>query len=135
LVQQLAEANATEARRIVPALHKFMSLLHSMLEDGLTLDPGDQFDPQWGRSRNHDMLITLQWLYEKHPEKKSHVLLGTMYHLDDQAYDWAYWFSEGTFPKKDYESYPARWKNQHFPFAHGVNAGQGRFGPILDRDR
>ena len=80
------------------------------------------------------MIITLQWLYEKHPANNSQVLLDNMHSLHEEAYDWQHWFSEGVFPKKPRNELPWDWVERHFPFEHGVNAAQGlKAGAVMRR--
>ncbi|KAI9759486.1 MAG: hypothetical protein M4579_002326 [Chaenotheca gracillima] len=134
---QLAEANATESARVVPALHKFMTLMHSMLADnyaGYTPHDGDVFDASWGQVRSHDMIITLQWLYENHPENNSQVLLDNMNYINEKAYDWAYWFSNDVFITADLDTVPIDLTTRMFPYEHGVSAGQGlKAGAVVRR--
>lgn len=51
---QMVEANASLATRVVPALHKFVSLANTMLHNGEGLE-------QWTNTRWEDFVITLQW--------------------------------------------------------------------------
>ena len=135
---QLVEAEPLLGEtEILPAMHRFVRLMYSMLQDhhqGFVWKPGDLFDEQWGRSRAADMVLTLQWLYEKHPmdnEKELHYCMVQMYEM---AYDWSYWFREDHFLKDDLDSYPEELTNSLFPYVHGVNAGQGlKWGAVMRR--
>jgi hypothetical protein len=122
---------------ILPAMHRFVRLMYSMLQDhhqGYVWKPGDLFDEQWGRSRAADMILALQWLYEKHPmgnEKEIYFCMKEMY---DMSYDWSYWFSEEHFIKGDLDTYPDDLTRSLFPYVHGVNAGQGlKWGAVIRR--
>lgn len=135
---QLVEAEPELGKtKILPAMHRFVDLMHEMLSNehqGYVSKPGDQFDEQWGRSRAADMVLALQWLYEKHPmgnEKKIH---PCMVHLYEKAYDWSYWFSEENFLKDDLDTYPSEVTDKFFPYVHGVNAGQGlKWAAVMQR--
>src|SRR5277367_4157578 len=64
-----AEPKMTLTGTIIQAMHRFIDLMHDMLSNkhqGFVWKPGDLFDEQWGRSRAADMIVALQWLYEKH---------------------------------------------------------------------
>ena len=51
---QMVEYNPSLADRVVPALHKFVSLANTMLHDGEGLEI-------WANTRWEDFVITLQW--------------------------------------------------------------------------
>ncbi|KIW64641.1 hypothetical protein PV04_09564 [Phialophora macrospora] len=135
---QLVEAEPELGKAmILPALHRFVRLMYSMLQNhhqGYVWKPGDLFDEQWGRSRAADMVLALQWLYEKHPmgnEKRIHYCMVQMYEL---AYDWSYWFDEDRYLKADLDLYPEELTKSLFPYVHGVNAGQGlKWGAVMRR--
>lgn len=125
---QLVEADPSQASTIIPAMHKFFSLMHSMLANNYTgyiTHPGDVFDSQWGRARFQDMMITLQWMYENHPENNTQILLDNMKYLNDKAFDWAAWYSPDMYIKQDLDTVSLDITESNFPFEHGVNAGQG----------
>ena len=129
---QLVEADPSQAKVLVPAMHKFVGLMHSMLADnytGYVFHSGDNFDALWGRAREQDMIISLQWLLEKYPEGNSQILWESMELLLEQAYDWAYWYSEGVFIKVDLNTVPADLTKSLYQFEHGVNAAQGKLYP------
>ena len=90
----LAEADPTWEAKIVPALHKFNILMNTKLKDNYTYywyHEGDilsEGDTPWGRVRNQDMVITLQWLYEHHPGNQSGILLENMKMLHDGGLNW-----------------------------------------------
>ncbi len=128
--------------RVLDALEKFMRLMHNMLKDGYRgyiYHEGDElseFDFTWGRVRIADMMITLQWMYEKHPRSVGRLLLEIMQYLIYGAIDWAYWFSEEVFIKQDLNTLPENVGvgSPLFPYVHAVNAGQGlKTGAVLRR--
>lgn len=124
----LVEADPSQADKVIPAMHKFFGLMHNMLADNYTgyiFHQGDVSDPLWGRARDHDMIISLQWMYEHYPGNNSQILLDNMKYLNDKAYDWAEWFSPGKYITADLDTVPIDIKTDSFPFEHGVNAGQG----------
>ena len=118
---QLVEAEPSRAAKIVPAMHRFVQLMHSMLIEKVG------FDQIWGRVRFQDMLISLQWLYENYPEANQEVLLETMYLLKARGLDWSSYWTEGSFIYKDLDTvkHPITDRSPLFPFTHGVNAAQG----------
>ena len=133
---QLAEAETRLESAIVASLHRFIDLMHEMLSDGhqgYVWKPGDLFDEQWGRSRAADMIIALQWLYEKHPHENAEKIHDCMIYMYEMAYDWSYWFSEDVFLKDDLDLFPVEVTNSFFPYVHVVNAAQGLKSPAVMR--
>ena len=127
---QLVEAEPTRGPKIIPAMYKFISLMHSMLIDHIG------FDEIWGRVRFPDMIISLQWLYEFYPEGNEQLLLETMYLLRFQGYDWpGFWTNESfLFDDLDTIQPPITAQSPLFPFTHGVNAAQGlKAGAVVYR--
>ena len=51
---QMVEADPSLTDRVVPALHKFVSLANTMLHNGEGLE-------DWARTRWEDFVMTLQW--------------------------------------------------------------------------
>ncbi|KAI9837340.1 MAG: hypothetical protein M1819_000414 [Sarea resinae] len=133
----LVEADPTQVKTLVPAMHRFVELMHSMLANnytGYVNQPGDVFDAQWGQARAHDMIISLQWMYENYPMNNSQLLLENMKYLNDKAYDWAWWFSPDVYIKQDLDTVNTTITTDEFPFEHGVNAGQGlKAGAVIRR--
>ncbi len=130
-----AEPELGEAM-ILPAMHRFVRLMYSMLQNhhqGFVWRPGDLFDEQWGRSRAADMVLVLQWLYEKHPMGNEDLIHYCMVEMYEMAYDWSYWFHEDHFIKGDLDLYPEELTRSLFPYVHGVNAGQGLKWPAVMR--
>jgi Beta-L-arabinofuranosidase, GH127 len=131
------EPSMTHPGTIVPAMHRFVNLMHSMLSNdyqGYVSHPGDEFDEQWGRSRAADMVLALQWLYEKYPEDNKRNISECMRLLYEQAYDWSYWFGEEDYIKSDLDTLPGELTNSFFPYIHVVNAGQGlKSGAVFRR--
>ncbi|KAK2767371.1 hypothetical protein FQN53_006457 [Emmonsiellopsis sp. PD_33] len=136
---QLAEPQAgTEmADKIIGAMYKFVDLMHSMLSDdlqGLVAKEGDKFNEQWGRSRAADMILVLQWLYEKHPRDDGSKLLDCMNFFKEGAFDWSWWFSEENYIKVDLDTIPSEITEKLYHFEHVVNAGQGlKSGAVIRR--
>lgn len=132
---QLAEANATWEQPIVNALHRFTTLMHSMLADNYTgyiYHEGDQLDEgdfQWGRVRSQDMMITLQWLYEKHPGNQSQVLFDNMNFLHNGSLAWEDWYDNAAYfgqgIENDLYTVSDNITVPNYPYEHGVNVGQG----------
>ena len=132
-----AEQGTTQAGTIVTAMHRFINLMHSMLSNdyqGYVWHPGDTFDEQWGRSRVADMVLALQWLYEKYPEGNERNISACMRRFYEQAYDWSYWYSREDYIKPDLDTLPVELTNSLFPYIHVVNAGQGlKSGAVFRR--
>jgi Beta-L-arabinofuranosidase, GH127 len=129
-LMQLAEAESkmTHPGTIVPAMHRFVNLMQSMLSNGYqgyVWHPGDEFDEQWGRSRAADMVLALQWLYEKYPAGNARNISDCMIFIYKQAYDWSYWFRQEDYIKADLDTLPVGLTTSLFPFIHVVNAAQG----------
>ena len=134
---QLAEAEPKLTRKIVKSMHRFVDLMHEMLSNGhqgYVWRPGDLFDEQWGRSRAADMIIALQWMYEKHPHENHKKLHDCMIWMYEMAYDWSYWFNDDSLLKNNFDEIGEDLANSLFPYIHGVNAGQGlKSGAVMRR--
>lgn len=105
-------------------------------------------DDLWGRARFQDMLyvqianvelpgdslitkrISLQWLYEHHPQNNGQILLDNMKMLTDAGYDWAYWYLDAFIKDNLYNVSPDI-VDLYYHFEHGVNAGQGIYVSLL----
>ena len=132
----LAEANSSWTAPVVDHLHTFMKLMNTMLADNYTgyiYHDGDQMgsgDFQWGQVRSQDMLLTLQWLYEKHPGNQGALLLENMKYMHNKAYNWEAWYNEGAYfgqgMEKNLDDLNVNLTNANYPYEHGVNVGQGR---------
>jgi hypothetical protein len=99
-------------------MYKFFRLMRSMLLDDYS---GYIF---WGKARGHDMMISLQWVYENYPGNDTQLLLDNMRLLHEAAYDWSYYFREDVFPMQDLETLPV--DGNLGPFEHVVNLAQGK---------
>lgn len=129
---QLAEAEPTMTDKIVTGLQNFAVLMNSMLKNNYTGYLGTD-DDLWGRARFQDMIITLQWLYEKYPQNNSQILLENMNLLLDGGYDWATWYLDD-FITGDVNDVSTIISNEYFQFEHGVNAGQAlKSGAVIRR--
>ncbi|TQV96667.1 DUF1680 domain-containing protein [Cordyceps javanica] len=117
---QLAEADKKWEQRIVTALHKFFQLGNKMLHNnsqGFTRCASD-VDCSWGEVRVADMIITIQWLLENHPENNESQLWDTMGLFYDQTkYKWDTWYDPATYRKVVDPS-----DGSITPYIHGVNA-------------
>lgn len=132
----LAEANSTWEVKIVPAFHKFNSLMNTMLKNNYTgywYQQGDILSPDddwWGRVRSQDMMVTLQWLFEKHPADQADILLDNMKMLHTGGLNWEDWYNQyayfGQGMEKDLNLLNVNLTNDNYYFEHGVNVGQGK---------
>lgn len=115
---QIAESDPAQVGKIVPALHKFVALANSMLKNGEGLNDGG-----WAKTRWEDFVITLQWLYDNHPDGNEDLLLETMKLLKWTGDPWEEVFSAQYFPTGPTEDLqnpfdlPLVW--------HGVNMAEG----------
>jgi hypothetical protein len=131
---QLLEADYdTYSPKLLPAMHKFINLTHSMLSDGgsgYVPKPGDKLseeDHGWGRVRNADMMLTLQWLYENDADAdQRQVLLEAMDMLRTYALDWAEWYTPENYIFGDLSQLPDNRVKPWFAYEHGVNVAQGK---------
>ena len=127
----LADANATWQAPIVAAMHGFSGLMHAMLSanyTGYRYHDGDALaedDFQWGRVRYQDMLISLMWLYEKHPDGQEQVLLDNMHFLYNGSISFQAWYNDAAYVREDLYDVPASVSSDNYPYLHGVNVGQG----------
>ena len=129
LIQQV-EAEPSRAAKIVPAVYKFVGLMHSMLLDGTGLKQ------IWGQVRYPGMIISLQWLYENYPGNNAQLLIETMYLLKKRGLDWTSYWTESNYIFKDLDLVkpPVVSPSPDFAFTHGVNAVQGlKAGAVLYR--
>lgn len=133
---QLVEAEPqTWEDPIVNATGRFVDLMVNMLRNdssGYLWHEGDELSPEeftWGRVRVQDLLIVLQWIWEREgtTEALRSKLAESMQILIDGSLNWADWWQEGVFIKEDLnllDTEPG--DGPRYPYEHGVNAGQGR---------
>ncbi|KAK7701954.1 hypothetical protein SLS57_011557 [Botryosphaeria dothidea] len=132
---QLVEAEPqTWEDPIVNATGRFVDLMVNMLRNdssGYLWHEGDELSPEeftWGRVRVQDLLIVLQWIWEREgtTEALRSKLAESMQILIDGSLNWADWWQEGVFIKEDLnllDTEPG--DGPRYPYEHGVNAGQG----------
>ncbi|KAF2462085.1 hypothetical protein BDY21DRAFT_360085 [Lineolata rhizophorae] len=138
---QLMEADVDRyGERGLAATYKFLDLMHSMLANGLRgylrhpLDELNEEDVSWGRVRVCDMMLTLYWLLEEHPPEDPTKLLEIMKFLVEGALDWAHWYSDDVFIRRDLNLVPVNVTAPLFPYVHAVNVGQGlKAGAVFHR--
>ncbi|KAI4141383.1 MAG: hypothetical protein L6R39_005369 [Caloplaca ligustica] len=129
-LMQLVEADESKSARIIPALYKFVTLLQHMLVRNTGYE---QF---WGKVRYPDMIITLQWLYEKHPGNYTQTLLQTMSLLNGHGSPWANYYNEANYIFQDLDTVqpPITGDSDVFRYVHAVNAAQGmKAGAVMYR--
>ncbi|EAW11707.1 uncharacterized protein ACLA_094060 [Aspergillus clavatus NRRL 1] len=129
-LSQLAEAEAgTELEgRILDAMHRFVELMHTMLTDGyrgFVQQTDEDVDDRWGRARAADLVLSLQWLYERDPRDRAGRLMECMRMLHEKALDWAEWYTDGMYLKDDLDAIPIEITDRYDPFEHGVNVAMG----------
>ncbi|KAI0685304.1 hypothetical protein BC835DRAFT_1384885 [Cytidiella melzeri] len=112
---QMVEADPTLTDRVVPAMQKFVALANTMLHNGEGLEI-------WTQTRWEDLVMTLQWLYDFHPNGQEDLLIDTMKQLKYTGDPWEDVFSLEYFPKTAVEDLP----NPFSPLTwHGVNMAEG----------
>ncbi|PPR06314.1 hypothetical protein CVT24_001026 [Panaeolus cyanescens] len=114
---QYAEADPSQASRIITALHKFAALCNTLWKTNQQGTPsmGFQFDYQYVRWE--ELVYSLQWLYDNAPQGKESQLLETMQLVRNQGYSWKdRWFTDAAFPKV-----PPSSTNMQ---THGVNTAE-----------
>ena len=128
----LADANATYEKPIVQAMHRFNVLMNSMLKDngtGMIYHEGDKLsadDYLWFRSRADDMIVSLQWLRDQHPENQTELIKENIDMLHEFAYKWEGWYTEETYIKEDLYDLPQSVTDDQWPFLHGVTIAEGK---------
>ncbi|KAL8737982.1 MAG: hypothetical protein Q9181_001164 [Wetmoreana brouardii] len=131
-LKQLVEADPGRSldSNILSALYKFITLMQQMLIQNVG------YREFWGRVRYPDMIIVLQWLYEKHPGNHTHNLLDTMSLLNQHGLSWPQYYSQANYIFKDLDLVqpPITGGSPTFPYVHAVNAAQGmKSGAVLYR--
>lgn len=129
--QQYAEADPTEADRIVAAMHRFVKLAHPMLKnnfEGMIQNLDDDFDRfKIGLMRTHEISQSLQWLYENHPDGNEDVIWEAIHLMFECGRtwkgDWTEFLTEDAFPKG--RVVPSKVSTP----THGVNLAEGGFSP------
>ncbi|KAI0021025.1 duf1680 domain-containing protein [Xylariomycetidae sp. FL0641] len=134
-LMQYAQADSSQTGRIVDAMHRYVGLAHSMLQNnftGLIAKEGDVFDGDgFGPARAHEMHIPLQWLLEQHPRNNSQVLWETMELMIEGAtkfgVDWRDFWVPGVYPEVVYAPQD---QSYTWLFTHGVNMAEGLRFPL-----
>ncbi|KAK0450414.1 uncharacterized protein EV420DRAFT_753695 [Desarmillaria tabescens] len=113
---QMVEYNSSLTDRVVSAMHEFVPLANEMIRKGEGLEI-------WTNTRWEDFVMTLQWLYEYHPNGNEDLLLDTMLQLKWSGVPWEEVFKAENFPHGPVENlenptgYVLSW--------HGVNMAEG----------
>lgn len=130
---QLAEAEPVWESAILPAIRRFVELMHTMLSDGGRgyvyqgrHDSHSEGSYDWGRVRTADMILTLHWLLEKHSSKQHDIIWDCMVMLNQLSRQWEDWYNEAVYIKDDLYRVPGNEVNDtNFAYQHAVNVGQG----------
>ncbi|KAI1661287.1 hypothetical protein F4813DRAFT_347036 [Daldinia decipiens] len=132
---QYAEADPTQTERIVDAMHRYVVLAHSMLQNnytGLLVHGNDTYDTAgFGVGRTHEMHIPLQWLLERYPRNNSEIIWETMELMVEGGVlwgaDWRTFWTDEAYPPVLYDTTPY---DLSWVFIHGVNMAQGLRYPL-----
>ncbi|KAK7044649.1 hypothetical protein R3P38DRAFT_2879974 [Favolaschia claudopus] len=114
---QYAEADPAQAPRILDAMHKFMSLVHTIWKNNEEGDRtlGFQFDYQFVRWE--ELVLSLQWLVDNDPRDKEDELIETMQLVRNSGFSWKNdWFTPATFPQTAVTTFTMQ--------THGVNTAE-----------
>ncbi|KAJ7151720.1 hypothetical protein C8R46DRAFT_1229251 [Mycena filopes] len=116
---QMTEFDPSLTNEVVTALYKFVNLANTMLKSNNT---GVE---AWTATRWEDFVITLQWLYDNHPNGTASqaLLVDTMERLKFTGVPWEKVFSKQFFPTTAVEHTPNPF---NLPLTwHGVNMAEG----------
>ncbi|KAF7340226.1 hypothetical protein MVEN_01941300 [Mycena venus] len=116
---QMTEFNPALTDQVVTALYKFVNLANTMLKSNNT---GVE---AWTQTRWEDFVMTLQWLYDNHPNGTASqaLLIDTMERLKWTGVPWEKVFSQQYFPTTAVEHIPNPF---NLPLTwHGVNMAEG----------
>ncbi|EIW84902.1 hypothetical protein CONPUDRAFT_117150 [Coniophora puteana RWD-64-598 SS2] len=114
---QMIENNPSLADTYVPKIWSFVNLAYSMVQNNNT---GLE---EWGNARWEEFIISLQWLYENHPNGNEAMLLDFMNKLKTTGVQWDQVFSEQNFPQGPTEGLTNPFNNTLV--WHGVNVAEG----------
>ncbi|KAF8955068.1 hypothetical protein BDZ97DRAFT_1927484 [Flammula alnicola] len=113
---QMVESDPSLTDQVVTALHKFVALANTMLHAGQGVEA-------WTQTRWEDFVMTLQWLYDYHPNGNEALLIDTMKQLKYTGVPWEKVFSAEYFPHTAVENTPNPF---NLPLTwHGVNMAEG----------
>ena len=127
----ILEADSSYQSIVLPAMHRFVALMNTMLKDngrGYLPQEGDvlnRFDHLWGRVRVCDMMISLMWMYENYPSNKNRILMENLEMLREGQIDWAKWYRNGVYIFQDLNTVNVSYTDRMFAYEHGVNVAQG----------
>ncbi|EJD54087.1 hypothetical protein AURDEDRAFT_157341 [Auricularia subglabra TFB-10046 SS5] len=94
-MMQFAQADPSQAGKIVDSMYKFVKLANTMLHNN------SEGLEEWGAARYQDFMITLEWLYDNYPKDQGDILLDTMQLLKQTGTNWTDVFSPAKFPTGD----------------------------------
>ncbi|KAJ7056946.1 hypothetical protein C8F01DRAFT_1152839 [Mycena amicta] len=109
---QYAEADPTQAPRILDAMHKFLHLVNTIWTTNQFGDQSLGFQFAYQFVRWEEIVYSLQWLVDTDPRDKTDELIETMQLVRNTGFSWKDdWFQPGIFPQVSMQT-------------HGVNTGE-----------
>ncbi|KAK7053027.1 hypothetical protein VNI00_004348 [Paramarasmius palmivorus] len=113
---QMVEYDPSQTDKVVNALHKFVQVANTMLHNGQGMEI-------WTQTRWADFVMSLEWLYDNHPNGKEDLLIDTMKQVKYAGVPWEEVFTTKNFPTiavdtlQNPTGYVLSW--------HGVNLAEG----------
>lgn len=77
-------------------------------------------------SRVAEMIVSLQWLFDKYPRGNEQTIMENMQMLHGYGHKWEAWFTQSSYAFKDLYDLPENVTEDNFQFLHGVNVGEGK---------
>ncbi|EEB92535.1 hypothetical protein MPER_08940 [Moniliophthora perniciosa FA553] len=106
---QMIEYDPSQTDRVVNALHKFVKVANTMLHNGQGMEA-------WTQTRWADFVMTLEWLYDHHPNGQEALLIDTMKQVKYAGVPWEVVFKtewHGVNLAEGIKALPAAWRFTH----------------------
>ncbi|KAJ7512670.1 hypothetical protein B0H11DRAFT_3400 [Mycena galericulata] len=114
---QYAEADPTQAPRILDAMHRFLALANTIWKTNQQGDPSLGFQYNYQYVRWEELVYSLQWLVDTDPRDAEDQLIETMQLARNSGFSWKNdWFTPEIFPQEADTTFSMQ--------THGVNTGE-----------